>query len=236
MPSLKSIKPLLAFVLLGIVGAWMGCSDSAPVASRPAGKATCSLCEFLGDDTYTATDGLPAPENPDTTQTDADADSTQAATVEFADANLERCMREALDRPAGPLTPADLAALTELDASYKNIESVAGLQHATALDTLELNNNSIASVDSLRRLTNMTRMTLRNNQIVSVDSLKHLTNMTLLDLQNNQITDASPLIPIAEAQGLSLWIYLTNNPLSQASKTTHIPAMQAVGTTVQYSP
>ena len=193
------------------------------MASRPAGKATCSLCEFLGDDTYTATDGLPAPENPDTTQTDADADSTQtdsdadstqSATVEFADANLEQCVREALDRPAGPLTPADLAALTELDASYKNIESVAGLQHATALDTLELNNNSIASVDSL----------------------KHLTNMTLLDLQNNQITDASPLIPIAEAQGLSLWIYLTNNPLSQASKTTHIPAMQAVGTTVQYSP
>ena len=114
MTSLKSLKPLLGFVLLGIVAAWIGCSDSAPVASRPAGKATCSLCEFLGDDTYTATDGLAAPESPDTTQTDADADSTQTeadadadstqpATVEFADANLERCVREALDRPQGRL-------------------------------------------------------------------------------------------------------------------------------------
>ena len=154
---LKSIKTLLAFVLLGIVAAWTGCSDSAPVASRPAGKATCSLCEFLGDDTYTATDGLAAPESPDTTQTDAeadstqtetdaDADSTQSATVEFADANLERAVREALDRLQGPLTPADLAALTELDASYKNIESVAGLEHATALHTLYLRGNAITDV------------------------------------------------------------------------------------------
>ena len=81
MPLLKSLKTLFASVLLGIVGTWMGCSDSAPVASRPAGKATCSLCEFLGDDTYTATDGLAAPESPDTTQTEAEADSTSGRTM-----------------------------------------------------------------------------------------------------------------------------------------------------------
>ena len=151
MPLLKSIKTLLGFVLLGVVGAWMGCSDSAPVASQSAGKATCALCEFLGDETYTAADGVAAPESPDTTQTqaeadsteadadaDADADSTQTDAIEFADANLEAAVREALDRPSGPLTAADLAALTVLDASDRGIESLAGLEHATALQDLAL--------------------------------------------------------------------------------------------------
>ena len=53
MPSLNQIKIKFVFVLF-VVGAWIGCSDSPPVAPRPAGKATCALCDFLGDEKYTA--------------------------------------------------------------------------------------------------------------------------------------------------------------------------------------
>ncbi len=215
MSLLKSTKTLLAFVLLGVVGTWIGCSDSAPVASRPAGKATCSLCEFLGDDTYTATDGLPAPESPDTTQTDAeadstqaetdaDADSTQSATVEFADANLERAVREALDRPSGPLTPADLAALTELDASYKNIESVAGLEHATALTTLYLRGNAITDVQPLASLTNLQTLSLWGNKVADASPLASLIRLRTLDMWGNAITDVSPLARLTNLQFLQL--------------------------------
>ena len=101
-------------------------------------------------------------------ETDADADSTQSTTVEFADANLERAVREALDRPQGPLTPEDLAALTELDASYKNIESVAGLEHATALHTLYLRDNAITDVSPLANLTNLHTLSLWENAIADV--------------------------------------------------------------------
>ncbi len=213
MLSLKSLKTLLGFVLLGVIGTWMGCSDSAPVASRPAGKATCSLCEFLGDDTYTATDGLAAPESPDTTQTEADADSTQAeteadstqsATVEFADANLERAVREALDRPSGPLTPADLAALTELDASYKNIESVAGLEHATALTTLYLRGNAITDVQPLASLTNLQTLSLWGNKVADASPLASLIRLRTLDMWGNAITDVSPLARLTNLQFLQL--------------------------------
>ena len=236
MLSLKSLKTLFAFVLLGIVGTWMGCSDSAPVASRPAGKATCSLCEFLGDDTYTATDGLAAPETPDTTQTDADAeadstqtdadaDSTQSATVEFADANLERAVREALDRPQGPLTPADLATLTELDASYKNIESVAGLEHATALTTLYLRGNAITDVSPLASLTNLHTLSLWGNKVADVSPLASLIRLRKLDMWGNAITDVSPLARLTNLQ----WLQLGDNAIADISPLASLTNLQWLG-------
>ncbi len=238
MTSLKSLKTLFALVLLGIVAAWMGCSDSAPVASRPAGKATCSLCEFLGDDAYTATDGLPARESPDTTQTDADADadadstqtdadadSTQSAIVEFADANLERAVREALDRPQGALTPADLAALTELDASYKNIESVAGLEHATALTTLYLRGNAITDVQPLASLTNLQTLSLWGNKVADASPLASLISLRTLDMWGNEITDVQPFAGLTNLQFLNLG----DNDIADVSPLASLTNLQWLG-------
>ena len=233
MLSLKSLKTLLGFVLLGVIGTWIGCSDSAPVASRPAGKATCSLCEFLGADAYTATDGLPAPESPDTTQTDADADSTQtadadstqAAAVEFADTNLERAVREALDRPQGPITPADLAALTELDASYKNIQSVAGLEHATALTTLYLRGNAITDVRPLARLTNLQTLSLWGNKVADASPLASLIRLRQLDMWGNEITDVQPFAGLINLQFLNLG----DNDIADVSPLASLTNLQWLG-------
>ena len=259
MSLLKSIKTLFGFVLLGLVGTWwIGCSDSAPVASRPVGKATCSLCEFLGDDTYTAADGQAAPESPDTTQTDAetdadstqtaaetdadstqtaaetdadgtqtdaDADGTQSATVEFADANLERCVREALNRPQGPLTPADLAALTELDASHKNIESVAGLEYATALHTLYLRDNAITDVSPLAGLTNLQSLSLWGNAVTDVSPLANLINLQKLSLWGNEITNVQPLARLTNLQ----WLQLGDNEIEDVSPLASLPNLQWLG-------
>ena len=41
--------------------------------------------------------------------------------VTFPDPNLEAAIREALNKPEGPITDADLAMLTELDASGRGI-------------------------------------------------------------------------------------------------------------------
>ena len=261
MPSLKSIKTIVAFVLLGVVGAWMGCSDSAPVASRPASKATCALCDFLGDSTYTATDGLAAPESPDTTQTEAetetdstqtaDADSTQSAAVVFADANLERCVREALDRPSGTLTPADLAALTELEANYKNIESLAGLEHATALQSLALRGNAITDVSPLASLINLRKLWLWGNDIADMSPLASLISLRTLSLWGNEITDVSPLARLTNLQWLQLgdndiadisplasltnlrWLGVTENALSQHAANQQLAASMASGLRVE---
>ena len=51
----------------------------------------------------------------------------------FADANLERGIRERLGRPQGRLTPEDGASLTALTITSTDIHSLAGLEHLTIL-------------------------------------------------------------------------------------------------------
>ena len=95
------------------------------------------------------------------------------------------------------------------------------------LTYLHLRDNRIVNVSPLGNLTNLTYLDLRNNRIASVQGLGSLTSLTYLSLTNNQIVDLSPLTSIAQAQGSSVTIRIVNNPLSQASINTHIPAMLA---------
>ena len=218
MPSLNQIKIKFVFVLF-VVSAWIGCSDSPPVAPRPAGKATCALCDFLGDEKYTAADGQGPTESPDSTQTGAEAateaetDSTQSASVSFADANLERAVREALDRPQGTLTTADLDSLTVLDASDRDIQSLAGLQHATALQELYLRRNEITDVQPLASLTNLQSLSLWGNEIADIQPLASLTNLRKLSLWGNEIADVQPLASLTNLQ----WLQLGDNEIADVS-------------------
>ena len=69
----------------------------------------------------------------------------------FADANLERVVREALGRPHGGLTPEDLISLISISARSKSISSLWGLEHCTALQELRLGDNQIADVTPLAK-------------------------------------------------------------------------------------
>ena len=88
-------------VFLVLVGTLTACSGSPPMSPHPAGKATCALCAFLGDDLYTVADAEePSDEaSPDSTQADSTAadstqanstaaDSTQADSSLFSDSDL----------------------------------------------------------------------------------------------------------------------------------------------------
>ena len=129
----------------------------------------------------------------------------------FADANLEREVRETLGRPQGRLTSEDVAFLTKLSASRKNIHNLAGIKHLTALRWLYLS----------------------NNQIVDITPLNQLNNLPYLSLSSNRIEDLTPLIANT---GLSEGdeVFLEGNPLSDQALTEHIPALKARGVTVYY--
>ena len=98
-----------------------GLFDSPPVASAPAGKALCALCDFLGDDRFASADGQGI--EADSTLSDAETDSTSPEVVSFADANLERVVRQALKKPQGPLTLGDLASLTRSTQNRKTLRA-----------------------------------------------------------------------------------------------------------------
>jgi len=52
------------------------------------------------------------------------AASTLAQQVIIADSGLDAAVRDALQKPTGPLTTQDLLSLTNLNASYRSISSL----------------------------------------------------------------------------------------------------------------
>ena len=179
------MKTLLGFALLGLAAVWISCSSNASPVSPSASKAL----------------------------TDDGTGSTATTNVAFTDANLEAAVRAALgtNAPAttDSLNTAHLQLLTVLDGRDRNIQSLAGLQHATALDTLNLTKNLITDVTPLASLTNLKALSLTQNSITDLQPLASLTNLKRLEVTQNSITDLQPLASLTNLEYLEVasnWI------------------------------
>src|SRR5437667_11775559 len=91
--------------------------------------------------------------------------STRAQEVFVPDTGLNAAVRDALQKPSGPLTEQDLFSLTNLNASGRNISSVEGLEAARNLVGLDLNSNSLTNFAIASALTNLTTLNLFNNRL-----------------------------------------------------------------------
>ena len=215
---------MIRLVLFVLVLTLVACSDPKPVAPHPVGKANCALCGFLGDDNYTIADGQGAHESP----------APDSLSIVFTDSTLEDVVRQALDRLQGPLTSEDVASLTRISASGKSIQSLAGLEHFTALKKLDLKDNQIADITPLAALIEVDSLALQDNQIVDVTPLTGLTGLSWLELANNLIEDVAPLIANT-GLGEGDHVNLENNPLSAQALSEQIPALQVRGVEVGYT-
>jgi hypothetical protein len=139
------------------------------------------------------------------------ANFEEGEAVTFADPNLEAAIREAIDVPERPIYPSDLAALTSLSASGRNISNLTGLEHCIDLTHLDLS----------------------HNQISNLAPLSSLVNLAYLQLDLNQIGDISSL---GENEGFGGGdaVYLRGDPLSWNSINVCIPELRARGVTVVY--
>jgi len=162
--------------------------------------------------------------------------------VEFADINLAKVVRGALDLPTGDgvnlleIPKSEVAKLTVLSANEKDIVNLTGLEHATQLTTLDLGKNDISDVAPLAKLTKLTELNLKENKISDVTPLTGLISLEKLYLQNNPIGSKSPLFALLDVnpdvyidislydyiEGPWLWMIapggsITNDNLSAAS-------------------
>ena len=153
--------------------------------------------------------------------------------VYFADANLEEAMREEIGKPAGDIYPSDLAELTHLGASSRNISDLTGLEHCTSLTGLGLNDNQISDISPLTNLTDLRGLNLNDNQITDISCAANLTSLRSLALDSNQISDIALLVE-NEGLGEGDEVSLTDNPLSDDSIYIYIPQLEARGVTVDY--
>src|ERR1051326_4301660 len=71
--------------------------------------------------------------------------STKAQEVSIPDSGLNAVIREARQKPNGPLTEPDLLSLTNLSAGGRSISSLEGLESARNLRNLDLDNNSLTN-------------------------------------------------------------------------------------------
>ena len=141
------------------------------------------------------------------------------ANVAIPDANLRAVIETKLGKASGaPITTAEMATLTGLDARDSNISDLTGLEHATGLTGLLLSNNSISDVSALSNLTNLTRLSLDDNSISDVSALSNLTNLTRLSLDDNSISDVSALSNLTNLTDL----YLTSNSISDVSALSNL--------------
>ena len=135
------------------------------------------------------------------------------------------------DNNISDLTPlSGLTNLTRLAFGGNSISDLSVLfgviSSLTNLRRLYLDNNSISDVSALSGLPDLEWLTLSNNNISDISALSGLTSLIGLYLRNNSISD---LLPLVANTGLGTGdvVDIRNNPLSDTSINTHIPALQS---------
>ena len=145
--------------------------------------------------------GTPRPAEPvgGSVVSDARSDECVAGSADgvasFADANLERSVRRALEAgPDEPLTCQAVARLTILHAPDAHIEELTGIEALTGLHELYIyGNNSIRDLTPLTGLTELRDLNLARNEIEDIGPLAELPGLTSLSLTGNPIRDITPL-------------------------------------------
>ncbi len=130
---------------------------------------------------------------------------------------------------------AGLTRLKKLSLGGNRIADIDSLARLTDLTWLWLSYNAIADIASLANLTDLTWLGLGDNRISNIASLADLTHLTRLGLSNNRIADLSPLT-LNTGLGSGDHVDVRGNPLSTASRTTHIDTLTSSrrGVTVRY--
>jgi internalin A len=139
--------------------------------------------------------------------------TTGGSPLFFGDPNLESAVRDALSKPTGNLLSGEVATLTFLNASNRNIVVLTGIEN----------------------LTGLTSLTLSDNQIIDIGPLEQLTALRSLTLANNQVRDVSALVANSGI-GTGATVVLTGNPLVNLATSQQIPALVARGATVSADP
>ena len=130
---------------------------------------------------------------------------TSAQTINIPDANLRAAIAETLGKASQtPITRADMARLTRLEAHNKDIRSLTGLEFATNLNEIRANNNLITDLSPLSELTRLDVIEFRNNVIDDLSPLAGLINLSWLIVNDNLISDLSPLADLTHLHGLEI--------------------------------
>ena len=136
-------------------------------------------------------------------------DKTQVV-VPIPDDRLEAAIRNALNKPIGDITQADMETLTTLEndgTQTGRIQSLEGLEYAINLKKLLLPNNNIQDISQLEYLINLEELDISYlaDPADDISVLRHLTKLKKLNLSdNNHLQDAAVVLQLPALESLTL--------------------------------
>lgn len=130
--------------------------------------------------------------------------SARGQDVSIPDPGLDSAIREALQKPSGPLTEQDLLALTNLTAITRNISNLQGLEFALNLSLLNLDDNNITNFSGLTGLTNLSNLDLSENPLTDLTFPIALPKLTVLRVENGALTNLALPAGLTELTTLRL--------------------------------
>lgn len=152
-------------------------------------------------------------------------EASTVRTVQIPDQNLAATVRKALNlAPNTPITEQNIRRLTRLTANNYQITNLAGLEHATQLETLTLGGNAIRDLRPLAELTQLEWLILWNNEIKDVGPIAELTQLKTLNLKANQISNVSPLAGLKQLKRL----YLHQNNIHDVSPLAELVNLEEI--------
>jgi len=117
---------------------------------------------------------------------------------------IEADIRDAIEKPTGELTKADLEKVTEMFLSDYELTDVTCLGKLAQLSNLDLHNNRLSDLKGIEMLTQLKDLNLRNNQLPDLKGIEMLTQLKYLDLFNNRLTDVKSLQNLTQLTSLNL--------------------------------
>ena len=148
-----------------------------------------------------------------------------AQNVTIPDANLRAVIAETLGKaPQVPITRADMAKLTRLEAHNRDIRDLTGLEFAMNLGEIRANNNLISDLLPLAELTRLNVIVFRHNVISDLSPLAGLINLESLIVPDNLISDLSPIAELSTLRttDISRNAISDFSPLAGLTKLEHI--------------
>ena len=106
--------------------------------------------------------------------------------IHFPCANFRTWLLEQTWGTKGYVTPAEIAGITVMDASSRQIADLTGIEYFTNLQALFADNNKLTTLN-VQGLTNLRTLYVDNNQLTSLD-VSALTNLEILYAYSNQLT------------------------------------------------
>jgi len=154
-----------------------------------------------------------------------------AVVVNFPDPNLEAVIREAINKPTGDITDADLLGLTSLEAYDRNISDLTGLEHCINLQEIRAGRNPIQSISAISTLTALRSVHFQDTRVSDIGPLADLVNLEDLVLYDNTYPNAEDkvfdLSPLSNLTNLGS-IIIGNNRISDLSPLANLHGLYVI--------